>query len=105
MKARVRSWIASLAVGLLALTPGVPPSAAAEEPSGPSGAGRGETAAAAVAQATGGQAPSATQVGAAAGETGLEWTRSFTGRLIPDPTGSRFFRPAVSGGTGVNPSW
>jgi hypothetical protein len=29
------------------------------------------------------------------------WRSSSTGRQIPDPTGTRFFRPAVSGGTGV----
>lgn len=29
------------------------------------------------------------------------WRTSSTGRQIPDPTGTNFFRPAVSGGTGV----
>jgi hypothetical protein len=33
--------------------------------------------------------------------SGLAWTRSFTGRQIPDATGTRFYRPATSGGTGV----
>jgi hypothetical protein len=37
--------------------------------------------------------------------SGTEWTRSFTGRQIPDPTGTRFSRPAFSGGTGVTASW
>jgi hypothetical protein len=34
-------------------------------------------------------------------ETGTEWTRSSTGWAIPDPTGSRLFKPAISGGVGV----
>jgi hypothetical protein len=33
--------------------------------------------------------------------SGVEWTRWFTGRQIPDPTGSRLFTPAISGGSGV----
>jgi hypothetical protein len=32
---------------------------------------------------------------------GPAWRSSNTGRQIPDPTGTRFFRPAVSGGAGV----
>jgi hypothetical protein len=32
---------------------------------------------------------------------GPAWRSSDTGRQIPDPTGTRFFRPAVSGGAGV----
>jgi hypothetical protein len=32
---------------------------------------------------------------------GPAWRFSSTGRQIADPTGTRFFRPAVSGGTGV----
>jgi hypothetical protein len=32
---------------------------------------------------------------------GPTWRSSSTGRQIPDPTGTRFFRPAASGGTGV----
>lgn len=32
---------------------------------------------------------------------GPAWRSSSTGRQIPDPTGTNFFRPAVSGGTGV----
>jgi hypothetical protein len=32
---------------------------------------------------------------------GPSWRFSSTGRQIPDPTGTNFFRPAISGGTGV----
>jgi biotin carboxyl carrier protein len=37
----------------------------------------------------------------AAARFGPAWRSSSTGRQIPDPTGTNFFRPAVSGGTGV----
>jgi hypothetical protein len=32
---------------------------------------------------------------------GPAWRSSSTGRQIPDPTGTNFFRPATSGGAGV----
>ncbi len=38
---------------------------------------------------------------AAPAEPGLEWIRAETGRDVPDATGVRFFKPALSGGTGV----
>ncbi len=44
--------------------------------------------------------PAAEGGAAAAGPEDLTWLRSETGRDVPDPTGTRFFRPAVSGGTG-----
>jgi len=34
-------------------------------------------------------------------EAATAWTRSGTGRQIPDATGTRFYRPAISGGSGV----
>lgn len=34
-------------------------------------------------------------------KTGLGWLRSQSDRDVPDATGLRFFKPALSGGTGV----
>ena len=34
-------------------------------------------------------------------KSGLEWVRSQSGWEVPDATGLRLFKPAVSGGTGV----
>jgi hypothetical protein len=58
----------------------VPTSPGARGPSGPRDQGRDAT--------------------SAAEDSGTAWVESMTGWRPPDPTGTRFFKPAVSGGTG-----
>jgi hypothetical protein len=58
----------------------VPTSPGDRGPSGPRGGGR--------------PAEGATE------ESATKWIESFTGWGPPDPTGTRFYKPAISGGTG-----
>lgn len=107
MQARVALVVPIALALLLPVGPAAPSLGADERPVAARGATEpGSTAPGALAQAPP-QTPQPAKTReqpapeAAPAAFGPAWRSSSTGRQIPDPTGTRFFRPAVSGGAGV----
>lgn len=97
MRARLTAGVALVLFAIAA----APPSPAAQQPSAAERDTRGQPGAVSQSAPSETKSAPAPAPEAATDGSGLEWTRSSTGRKIPDPTGTRFFKPATSGGAGV----